>query len=62
MTRDPRNHQIMTKTEMQGHLFGTWSKTGSVIESHIEVGANLQFSRELNDQMIMMTGTAILSE
>jgi hypothetical protein len=54
--------QIMTKTEMQGHLFGTWSKTGSVIESHIEVGADLQFSRELNDQMIMMTGTAILSE
>ena len=52
----------MTKTAMQGHLFGTWSKTGSVIESHIEVGADLQFSRELNEQMIMMTGTAILSE
>ena len=45
---------ISTKTDIQGHLFGT--------SSHIEVGANLQFSRETNQHMIMMTGTAILSE
>ena len=43
-----------TKREMQGHLFGT--------ANDIEVGANLRFSRETNRQMIMMTGTAILSE
>ena len=48
--------------KMEGHLFGTWSKTGSVIESNIEVGASLQFSRETNTQMIMYSGTAILSE
>ena len=48
--------------KMEGHLFGTWSKTGSVIESDIEVGASLQFSRETNTQMIMYSGTAILSE
>ena len=45
---------ISTKTDIQGHLFGT--------SSHIEVGANLQFARETNQHMIMMTGTAILSE
>jgi hypothetical protein len=39
---------------MQGHLFGT--------SSHVEVGANLEFSRETNNQMIMMSGTAVLSE
>ena len=45
---------FVTKTDIQGHLFGT--------SSHIEVGANLQFARETNQHMIMMTGTAILSE
>ena len=43
-----------TRKEMQGHLFGT--------ANDIEVGANLRFLRETNRQMIMMTGTAILSE
>ena len=45
---------VHTKREMQGHLFGT--------ANDIEVGANLRFLRETNRQMIMMTGTAILSE
>ena len=43
-----------TRKEMQGHLFGT--------ANDIEVGDNLRFLRETNRQMIMMTGTAILSE
>ena len=46
--------RIHQSQKMQGHLFGT--------SSHVEVGASLQFSRETNTQMIMMTGTAILSE
>lgn len=46
--------RITTKKSMQGHLFGT--------SSHVEVGANLEFSRETNTQMIMMSGTAVLSE
>ena len=45
---------MLTRKEMQGHLFGT--------ANDIEVGANLRFLRETNRQMIMMTGTAILSE
>ena len=45
---------VHTRREMQGHLFGT--------ANDIEVGANLRFLRETNRQMIMMTGTAILSE
>ena len=49
-----RGLRIATKKSMQGHLFGT--------SSHVEVGANLEFSRETNNQMIMMSGTAVLSE
>ena len=45
---------MLTKKEMQGHLFGT--------KNDIEVGANLRFLRETNRQMIMYSGTAILSE
>ena len=44
----------MSKADMQGNLFGT--------STHIEVGANLQYSQESNDEMIMYSGTAILSE
>ena len=45
---------MMSKAAMQGNLFGT--------STHIEVGANLQYSQESNLQMIMYSGTAILSE
>lgn len=45
---------MMSKAAMQGNLFGT--------STHIEVGANLQYSQESNTQMIMYSGTAILSE
>ena len=39
---------------MWGKLYGT--------SSHIESGAALHFSRETNKEMIMYSGTAILSE
>ena len=45
---------MISKQAMQGNLFGT--------STHIEVGANLQYSQEGNSQMIMYSGTAILSE
>jgi hypothetical protein len=45
---------MMSKAAMQGNLFGT--------STHIEVGANLQYSQESNNEMVMYSGTAILSE
>ena len=45
---------MISKQAMQGNLFGT--------STHIEVGANLQYSQEGNSKMIMYSGTAILSE
>ena len=45
---------MASKQAIQGNLFGT--------STHIEVGANLQYSQESNSQMIMYSGTAILSE
>ena len=39
---------------MYGNLFGK--------SNHVEAGANLIFSRENNSELIMMSGTAILSE
>ena len=47
-------NKISTQQKMWGELYGT--------SSHIESGASLQFSRENNSEMIMMSGTAILSE
>ena len=47
-------NRISTQQKMWGELYGN--------SSHIESGAILQFSRENNLEMLMMTGTAVLSE
>ena len=48
------SQNIKDQKNIWGELYG--------ISSHIEAGAILQFSRETNAQMIMYSGTAILSE
>ena len=45
---------IKDQKHMWGELYGK--------SNHIEAGAILQFSRETNSEMIMYTGTTILSE
>ncbi len=47
-------NRVSTLQKMWGELYG--------VSSHVESGAILQFSRENNSELIMMTGTAILSE
>ena len=54
ITRNSGDNKITDIYDLKGHLFGT--------SSHLEMGADLQFSRENNKELIMLTGSAILSE
>ena len=47
-------HTVITYKNMSGSLYGT--------ANHVEVGAQLEFTRQNINEMIMLRGTAILSE
>ena len=47
-------HTVITYKNMSGSLYGTKDK--------VEVGAQLEFTRQNINEMIMLRGTAVLSE
>ena len=47
-------HNVITYKNMSGSLYGT--------ANHVEVGAQLEFTRQNINEMIMLRGTAVLSE